>query len=63
MSNIEVTPQMIRAGVDVLFREYGSCFDALEGDADDFVLRIFTSMAEARPQSLGRASAVGESPT
>lgn len=44
--NVDVTPQMIEAGYDVL-----SMFDSELGDKEETVLKIYKAMEEARQHS------------
>ncbi len=54
---IEITPEMKKAGVESFFRHYGDCFDALQGDPYDFVATIFNAMAKVEHQSHDQDSA------
>lgn len=45
---VEITPQMIEAGIRVLFTEFEGKFDAIDNDAGIFVERLFAIMEEAR---------------
>lgn len=53
---IEVTEQMVRAGLHTLLYEYDNSFDPIENNAEGFVRRIYEVMQEARLQSHGQAS-------
>lgn len=62
-NSIEVTEEMVRAGLHTLFYEYEGKFDPIENDAHHFVTRIFEVMQKAQPQSPNQVSEVRESRT
>ena len=47
---IEITPEMVKAGVAALFFEYDGSFDPAESNPEVFVTQIFLAMSQARYQ-------------
>ena len=58
--SIEVTEDMVNAGLRILFVEYHNKFDPLENDARHFVTRLYLGMQLAQQQSHHQVAVVHE---
>ena len=54
---VEITPEMVGAGVRALFAVYGGAFDASNADPELFVRRLYGAMAVATDPNTDQGAA------